>query len=180
MKKLTYLLFLIFAVCGCVRQSATGPHPAFGTLEHSQIVYIAVPKDVPAFDDSGPSPTGYILDDKRFPGTGARTASMMKDAFAPYASKVIVGTGYETLETVLANAKAQNARYIFVSEFDILMRRRIMWQPRLYLFRLDVKIFDALREGTPYKTGISISEKNEPSYRTEQEIETLKGPIGGV
>lgn len=179
MKKSAYILLLFFSICSCVRQQAapSAGQPSFDTLEHGQIVYIAVPKDVPAFDDSPPYPDGRIRDDERFPGTALHTVSLMKDAFAPYVSQVIVGEGYETREQAIASAKALNARYVFVLEFDIFMRRRIMWQPRRYMFQLSVVYLDPSQEGLPYRTNIQIYSESELSYHTEQEIDTLTGPI---
>ena len=180
MKKPIYLLLLIFAVCGYARQSAPQPtgSPNLDALEHGQILYVAIPKDVPVFSAS--LPAERILDDNRFPGTGMRTAFLMKDAFTPYASQVIIGAGYEATEKALASAKAQNARYVFVPEFDFIKRRRFMWVQRDYiLLRLGVKIFDTSQEGVPYSTHIQGVGQNEPSYRTEQEIDALKEHIEG-
>ena len=184
MKKLAYILLLVFSLCGCARKPEVAPPagpPSFGTLEHGQIIYVAVPKDVPAFDDIGMNTQGRVIDNQRFPGTGARTASLMKDAFTPYASRVIVGTNYETPEQALASAKAHNARYVFVSDFDILMRRRYSsLESRHYKFTLAVKFFDALREGEPYSTNVNVYSDTMPAYRTEKEIDTLTGPIADL
>jgi hypothetical protein len=181
MKGVHLLLVVLFgALCGCVQQSAskaTVP-PNLDTLEHGQILYVAVPKDIPILADRRPNPDGHFFDDKRFPGTGAHTATLMHGAFAPYASRVIVGKGYETLEQALVSAKTQNARYIFILDFDIiLMRHRIMWQPRRYAFILHFEIFDALREGKPREINIRISGEQKPSYRMEHEMEGLRGPM---
>ena len=102
----------------------------------------------------------------------------MKDALAPYASKVIVGTNYETPEQALTSAKTHNARYVFVSDFDILMRRRYSsLESRRYKFTLAVKFFDTSREGRPHGTNVNVYSDTMPAYRTEKEIDTLTEPI---
>lgn len=173
MKKVTSMLLLALAICGCAQRGPTSSLP----LEQNQSVYIAIPKDVPAFDDSPPSPTGTIRDNERFPGTGSYLASMMKEAFRSYASQIIVADAYEPLRTAVASAKDRQARYVFVPEFDIHMRRRIMWQPRKYTFSVVVVFVDTMRESEKHRIIINIAHESEPSYHTEEEMEKLKGPI---
>ena len=179
MKKLLLIVFSLLVLCACAGKQAADtrqPPPDF-ILEHNQTAYIAIPKDIPEFDYRGPGP-GHIRDDKRFPGTGRHTASMLRDAIAPYSSRVVVGKEHETEEAALAHAKALNLRYVFLTDFDIFMRRSIMTQPRRFWFMLAIKVIDTHLEKS-FTNGAYISQRGPPAVTEENVEQYLKAPIQG-
>lgn len=161
---------LLLHGCASHKQPDSSPQPL---LEREQILYIAVPKDVPDFDDG---PGGGIIDNKRYPGTGAHMASMLKSALAPYASDVFVAANYETDAEAIESGKSKNARYVVIPFFNIRMKRRIMWEPRVYEFSLIIRTFDLTTDSkNPIRSvGLKIYTKNSmPPAQTKQEVEKL-------
>lgn len=171
-QQIGFSIAIVVFLCGCAshKQPDSSPQPL---LERGQILYIAVPKDVPDFDDG---PGGGIIDDKRYPETGSQLASMLKGTLAPYASDVFVAANYESDAAAIESGKSKNARYVVIPFFNIRMKRRIMWEPRVYEFSLIIRTFDLKTESkSPIRSvGMKIYKKNSiPRAQTKQEVKEL-------
>ena len=170
-QKVAMLLLALVALTGCAAQ--VPPAKQLPPLEKNQSTYIAVPKDVPDFDDS---PGGGIVDAKRYPGTGEEIVVLLRETIAPYAGTISTGSRYETDEEAIESGKKAGARYVLIPFFNIQMKRRMLWEPRVYRFSLILRTFDLQSDSKePARSiGMGICQENTmPPAQTPKEIDAL-------
>ena len=170
-QKVVMLLLALVALTGCAAQ--VPPAKQLPPLEKNQSTYIAMPKDVPDFDDS---PGGGIVDAKRYPGTGAEIVVLLKETLAPYAGTILTGSRYETDEEAIESGKKAGARYVLIPFFNIQMQRRMLWEARVYRFSLILRTFDlqSASKEPVRSVGMRIYQKNTmPPAQTPKDIDAL-------
>lgn len=170
-QKVAMLLLALVALTGCAAQ--VPPAKQLPPLEKNQSTYIAVPKDVPDFDDS---PGGGIVDAKRYPGTGEEIVVLLRETIAPYAGTISTGSRYETDEEAIESGKKTGVRYVLIPFFNIQMKRRMLWEPRVYRFSLILRTFDLQSDSKePARSiGMGIYQENTmPPAQTPKEIDAL-------
>lgn len=89
-------------------------------FEQGQLIYIAIPPDI------GEHPDDYYT---RVEGTGQTAALLMKEAFSPYASKVLMGESHVEKAEAAKDGEAFHARYILFMDLATYYKVPILWEP---------------------------------------------------
>jgi hypothetical protein len=133
-KKLFLALVALSCLTGCTtRYTLTDSSPPLAAkLERGQSVYIAVPHD-------------GSYGDRIYTGSGLTTASALQAAVAPFASAVVVASGYEDQIAAIASAKAKKARYVFVPDITNWVHRKAAWSGRASGVSVTMAVFDLTR-----------------------------------
>ena len=127
---------LLLSSMGCTTRyrSEDATPPVAEKLERGQSVYIAVPKD-------------GAFGDQVYNGSGQQTATSLQAALTQYASMVIVSAQYEDPQAAMEQAKAKNARYVFVHVITNWVHRKAAWSGRSSGVSVTVVVYDLAREG---------------------------------